>query len=198
LSPLERALLAVIASRSGCAGLAFARRPESLAGGYWAEISAFSLAAPPRGFAGELILRRMPSSPRTRIEIAVHTAASELGPDQWFPTVMGQLVPQLQGVLFLVYTAGLMFVLRFYFNGWAHHEPIRALLVCSAILCQPIHSQTAAQTASPTAINFSEWIQSRPELLDRKLLARYYSPGRLETPEARAGWVEPDLAPLGI
>ena len=56
----------------------------------------------------------------------------------------------------------------------------------------------AAQTASPTAINFSEWIQSRPELLDRKLLARYYSPGRLETPEARAGWVEPDLAPLGI
>jgi MFS family permease len=60
------------------------------------------------------------------------TAASELGPDQWFPTVMGQLVPQLQGVLFLVYTAGLMFVLRFYFSGWAHHEPIRALLVCSA------------------------------------------------------------------
>jgi MFS family permease len=61
------------------------------------------------------------------------TAASELGPDQWFPTVMGQLVPQLQGVLFLVYTAGLMFVLRFYFNGWAHHEPIRALLICSAL-----------------------------------------------------------------
>jgi len=82
LSPLERALLAVIASRSGCAELAFARRPESLRGGYWAEISAFSLAAPPRGFAGELILRQMPSSPRTRIEIAVHTAASELG----FPT----------------------------------------------------------------------------------------------------------------
>ena len=61
------------------------------------------------------------------------TAASELGPDQWFPTVMGQLVPQLQGVLFLVYTAGLMFVLRFYFSGWAHHEPVRALLICSAV-----------------------------------------------------------------
>ena len=28
---------------------------------------------------------------------------------------------------------GLMFVLRFYFSGWAHHEPIRALLVCSAL-----------------------------------------------------------------
>lgn len=61
------------------------------------------------------------------------TAAAELGPDQWFPVVMGQLVPQLQGVLFLVYTAGLMFVLRYYFSGWAHHEPIRALLVCCAL-----------------------------------------------------------------
>ncbi len=79
---LERALLAVIATRAGRSELEFERRPESLGGGYWAEISAFSLAAAPRGFAGELILRRMPSSPRTRIEMAVHTAAAELG----FPT----------------------------------------------------------------------------------------------------------------
>jgi len=55
-----------------------------------------------------------------------------------------------------------------------------------------------AQTASPSTNNFSEWIQSHPELLDRNLLAKYYSPGRLETPEARSGWVEPDLAPLGL
>lgn len=54
----------------------------------------------------------------------------------------------------------------------------------------------AAQLSSPSTANFSEWIQLHPELLDRKLLARYYSPGRLETPEARSGWVEPDLAPL--
>ena len=55
-----------------------------------------------------------------------------------------------------------------------------------------------AQAASPAAINFPEWIQLHPELLDRNLLARYYSPGRLETAEARSGWVEPDLAPLGL
>lgn len=55
-----------------------------------------------------------------------------------------------------------------------------------------------AQEASPTAINFSEWIESHPELLGRNLLARHYSPGRLETVEARSGWVEPDLAPLGL
>jgi hypothetical protein len=54
----------------------------------------------------------------------------------------------------------------------------------------------AAQTVSPVTNNFSEWIQSRPQLLDRNLLARYYSPGRLETEEARSGWVEPDRAPL--
>jgi len=56
----------------------------------------------------------------------------------------------------------------------------------------------AAQQNSPHQINFSEWIELYPELLDPNLLARYYSPGRLETQEARAGWVEPDLAPLGL
>jgi hypothetical protein len=56
----------------------------------------------------------------------------------------------------------------------------------------------SALAASPTAISFSEWIHSRPELLDRNLLANYYSPGRLETPEAHSGWVEPDVAPLGL
>jgi hypothetical protein len=54
----------------------------------------------------------------------------------------------------------------------------------------------AAQISSPRTVNFSKWIQTHPELLDRNLLARHYSPGRLETEEARSGWVEPDLAPL--
>ena len=54
----------------------------------------------------------------------------------------------------------------------------------------------AAQTAGPVTDKFSEWIQSHPELLDRTLLANYYSPGRLETEEARSGWVAPDIAPL--
>ena len=57
---------------------------------------------------------------------------------------------------------------------------------------------TAAQTSTPATINFSKWIQLHPALLDRNLLARYYSLGRLETQEARSGWVEPDLAPLGL
>jgi len=61
------------------------------------------------------------------------TAAAELGPDQWFPTVMSALVPQLQGVLFLVYTAGLMFLLRTFGSGIAHRNPIGTLFVCSIL-----------------------------------------------------------------
>ena len=33
-------------------------------------------------------------------------------------------------------------------------------------------------------------------LLDRETPLRFYSPGRLWSDEARAGWVEPDLQPL--
>jgi MFS family permease len=66
------------------------------------------------------------------------TAAAELGPDQWFPKVMGALVPQLSpsagsGVVFLVYTAGLMFVLRTFGSAISHKSPI-ATLIFSSIL----------------------------------------------------------------
>jgi MFS family permease len=62
------------------------------------------------------------------------TAASELGPDQWFPSIMKDLTG-IEGVLFLVYTAGLMFVLRFFFGGLAHKlSPFGLMMGCS-ILC---------------------------------------------------------------
>lgn len=61
------------------------------------------------------------------------TAAIELGPDQWFPLVMQELAPQLQGVLYLVYTAGLVFVLRTFGSGLAHRSPVATLLICSIL-----------------------------------------------------------------
>jgi MFS family permease len=66
------------------------------------------------------------------------TAAAEMGPDQWFPTVMGELVPQLSpgrgsGVLFLVYTAGLMFALRQWASGLSHKSPLATLIVSSLL-----------------------------------------------------------------
>ena len=60
------------------------------------------------------------------------TAAVELGPDQWFPSVMSSLTG-MQGILFLVYTAGLMFILRTYFAGIAHASPIGTLVVCAVL-----------------------------------------------------------------
>jgi MFS family permease len=67
------------------------------------------------------------------------TAAVELGTDQWFPVVMGGLVPSLSpdagsGVGFLVYTAGLMFVLRVWGGSVTHKSPLGTLIV-SAVLC---------------------------------------------------------------
>jgi len=66
------------------------------------------------------------------------TAAVEMGPDQWFPTVMGELVPQLSpsagsGVLFLVYTGGLMFALRAWGSALSHQSPLGTLVVSSML-----------------------------------------------------------------
>ncbi len=84
------------------------------------------------------------------------TAAVELGPDQWFPSVMSSLTG-LEGVLFLVYTAGLMFVIRTYLANIAHKSPIGTLFVCSILAAvglywlgslQPGTSAIAAFTAA--------------------------------------------------
>jgi fucose permease len=62
-------------------------------------------------------------------------SAAELGPDQWFPKVMGDLIPQMQGVLFLVYTAGLMFLLRTFASGLSQRNPIGTTIVCAIVTC---------------------------------------------------------------
>jgi len=64
------------------------------------------------------------------------TASTELGPDQWFGTIMGGITGwNANGILFLCYTAGLMFVLRFFFGGVVHKiSPFVALTVCSVLV----------------------------------------------------------------
>ena len=83
------------------------------------------------------------------------TAAAELGPDQWFPAVMGALVPQLQGVLFLVYTAGLMFLLRFYGSGIAHKAPIATLFVCSLLTAVGLYWLGGLQPGASPLVAFA-------------------------------------------
>lgn len=62
-------------------------------------------------------------------------SAAELGPDQWFPKVMGDLIPQMQGVLFLVYTAGLMFLLRTFGSNLSQRSPIVTTIGCAVVTC---------------------------------------------------------------
>jgi MFS family permease len=63
------------------------------------------------------------------------TASIELGPDQWFGKVMGDITGwKADGILFLCYTAGLMFVLRFFFSGVVHRfSPFTVLTVCAVL-----------------------------------------------------------------
>jgi hypothetical protein len=51
-------------------------------------------------------------------------------------------------------------------------------------------------SASGDGESFDAVIARHPELLDQKALARFYSAARLAQPEAREGWLEPDLEPL--
>src|SRR5436309_1581498 len=61
------------------------------------------------------------------------TASTELGPDQWVAPLITNLT-HMQGVLILVYTAGVMFVLRHFAGPLAHRLSPLGLLTLSSIL----------------------------------------------------------------
>ena len=61
------------------------------------------------------------------------TAITELGTDQWVGSLITNLTG-MQGILILVYTAGIMFVLRFFGGPLANHFSPMGLLTISAIL----------------------------------------------------------------
>jgi MFS family permease len=85
------------------------------------------------------------------------TAATEMGPDQWFPRVMGELVPQLgpeagSGVLFLVYTGGLMFVLRMWGSNVTHKSPIVTMIVSALLSAVGLYWLGALDSNSSAAV----------------------------------------------
>jgi MFS family permease len=61
------------------------------------------------------------------------TASTELGPDQWVAPLITNLT-HMQGILILVYTAGIMFVLRHFAGPLAHRFSPLGLLTLSAVL----------------------------------------------------------------
>ncbi len=61
------------------------------------------------------------------------TASTEVAPGQWIPSLITNLTG-MQGILILIYTAGLAFALRFFAGGLAHRVSPIALLTSSAAL----------------------------------------------------------------
>ena len=54
----------------------------------------------------------------------------------------------------------------------------------------------AHHAAEDTTPDFTAFAGRNPELLDKRLLARFYRSTTLAGTGARTGWVEPDLAPF--
>jgi MFS family permease len=74
------------------------------------------------------------------------TAATELGPDQWVSSVMSDIA-HMQGVLILAYTAGIMFVLRFFAGPLAHKlSPMGLLTGCSILSAIGLFALSSATT----------------------------------------------------
>lgn len=84
------------------------------------------------------------------------TAATELGPDQWFGKIMGDITGwESDGILFLVYTAGLMFVLRFFFGGIVQkYSPFFVLSICSIIACIGLYWLGTMTSDTPVLMAF--------------------------------------------
>jgi len=54
----------------------------------------------------------------------------------------------------------------------------------------------AALVETPEGYDFTKFLVEHPELGDKDLLKKYYSPELVQNNAAREGWVEPDLQPL--
>jgi MFS family permease len=61
------------------------------------------------------------------------TASTELGPNRWVGVFVNDIIG-IRGVLFLVYTSGLMFLLRFFAGAVAHRLSPIGMMVCSSVL----------------------------------------------------------------
>jgi aminoglycoside phosphotransferase (APT) family kinase protein len=75
-------LIGVLRNAAGVPDLGYARRPEPMRGGFWAEILSFSLARPPAAWPAELVARLMPDPVTAQKETIMQRAVAAAG----FPT----------------------------------------------------------------------------------------------------------------
>jgi hypothetical protein len=56
--------------------------------------------------------------------------------------------------------------------------------------------ELVALSMSPGDASFEDFAARAPDVLDKRLLSRHYRSSTLASAPAKAGWVEPDLAPF--
>jgi hypothetical protein len=84
-------------------------------------------------------------------------------------------------------------------SGWIRHLTAHAPQKYHATITRAWTEIVARHVAAdPSVTDFDAFAERHPALLDKRLLTRYhYTAAALASPEARAGWVEPDLAAFG-
>jgi MFS family permease len=80
--------------------------------------------------------------------LMIFTTATELGPDQWIGNLLSNLVG-IQGILLLVYTAGIMFILRQFCSGFLLNRlsPLGLLATSSVIAAIGLYAISSSKTA---------------------------------------------------
>jgi fucose permease len=96
---------------------------------------------------GEMFLQILRPGVLLLILCMCMTAITELGPDQWVGSVLTDMVG-IRGILFLVYTSGLMFVLRLVAGPVARvFTPIGLLAICAAFAANGLYLLSVSFTA---------------------------------------------------
>jgi hypothetical protein len=80
-------------------------------------------------------------------------------------------------------------------SGWVRHLTAHAPQKYHATVTRAWTEIVGHHVATdPSVTDFEAFTERHPALLDKRLLTRHYTASTLATPQARAGWVEPDLA----
>ena len=82
-------------------------------------------------------------------------------------------------------------------SAWLRHLTARAPQKYNATVTRAWTEIVGHHVAAdPSVTDFEAFAAQNPVLLDKRLLTRHYAAAVLASPAARAGWVEPDVAPF--
>jgi hypothetical protein len=82
-------------------------------------------------------------------------------------------------------------------SDWIRHLTTHAPQKYNATVTRAWTEIVSHHVAADSSVtDFDVFAARNPALLDKRLLTRHYTAAALASPQARAGWVEPDVAPF--